>query len=343
MNDVAVAVRVGSPKSTVELVQRTFASVSENLGAERWAFLLSLGLNIPPEVRAYVMAQVERDPAHFRLLERAEVTWAQFINRAIDAAEGYEFFIKSHDDIELLTPGYLDRIRRELRRIDREVGWVSITDWGWTRGDFSPSVRPGYHLDVRKEQAWRRRKVFELHTLPERWWQASPLFHWPWKACWAFCKVLRLPVPPYRKPDLGRRNYQVDLPPGAVRCHGPFNHFVLIRRETLLKLGPCEDWGTGNALLVDEDWGLRAMQRNIPNVWVTAPRYYHNRLNSEGGGTRSGEQIQRDAQRVHQRFREKWGFGSDPSDDELAGILNRFRDTLIPWSAGRRTYEWDPI
>ncbi|MBN1269163.1 MAG: hypothetical protein JXB04_06205 [Kiritimatiellae bacterium] len=344
MKDVSVAIRIGSPQSTVPLVRRTLESIAGNIGDCRWQVLLSIGENIPADVADFTQQAIKADPSRLILLERAEVTWAQFINRAIDASEGCEYFIKSHDDIELLSPDYLPQVRAELERIGRDVGWVSISDDGWKFGDFSPSVRLGYHIDLRREHAWERKKVLDLHTLPDNWWRASAPRHLAYRVERKARRILHLPPPAYPKPNVAAgAGVRDDLPQRTVRCHAPFNHFVLIRRETLLKLGPCEDWGTKNALLVDEDWGLRALQLNLPNIWIPHLRYLHHKGPFEGGGTRSGDEIGKEAGRVDEIFFRKWGFHSMPSDGELEDLCARYAGTLIPWSASRRSYEWDYI
>jgi len=131
------------------------------------------------------------------------------------------------------------------------------------------------------------------------------------------------------------------MPNRSVLAHAPFNHFVMIKRETLLKIGYCENWGTLNALLVDEDWGLRALNNNFPNVWIPFLEYFHYRgTEYQGGGTRSWGHIKKDIKRVDNLFYEKWGFHSEPTDDELKIIQEKYIKTLIPWTISKYSYEW---
>ena len=126
-------------------------------------------------------------------------------------------------------------------------------------------------------------------------------------------------------------------------CHAPFNHFVLIKREILELIGPCEDWGTPNAYYVDEDWGLRCLEKNIPNIWIPGIEYIHYRGKFEGGGTRSWGSITRDMQRVKDLFYQKWGFHPEPTDEELEFLREKHKNNLIPWSSYRRSWEWENI
>jgi hypothetical protein len=110
--------------------------------------------------------------------------------------------------------------------------------------------------------------------------------------------------------------------------------------DKLEKIGKCENWETYNALLVDEDWGLRALQLGLNNVWIPDIEYVHYR---PGGGTRSGKQIAKDQKRVHKLFFEKWGFHLVEGVEELDFIKEKYKNTNIPWSIDRNSYEWDYI
>ncbi|MFC2066732.1 glycosyltransferase family 2 protein, partial [Chloroflexota bacterium] len=153
----------------------------------------------------------------------------------------------------------------------------------------------------------------------------------------------RLHLQPRPMPVRSREYYQslpYDFPSGPVKCHAPFNHFVLIEMDKLKRIGKCENWGTYNALLVDEDWGLRGLQIGLSNVWIPSVEYVHHRL---GGGTRSWEQIVKDQERVHRLFFEKWGFHSEGRVEELDFMKKKYKNTNIVWSMGRRSYDWDYI
>jgi hypothetical protein len=133
------------------------------------------------------------------------------------------------------------------------------------------------------------------------------------------------------------------MPDNPVKCHAPFNHFVLIDRKVLDLIGPCEDWNTPNALFVDEDWGLRCLEKNIPNIWIPDIEYIHFRGQFEGGGTRSWTAITKETERVDQLFYQKWGFHTYPSNEELEYMREKHKNNLIPWSSYRRSWEWDKI
>jgi hypothetical protein len=343
MKDIAIAIRIGSPNSTIDLVERTCKSIQANIGEDcDWKVFISLGLNISKNVKSFVEDFVEHNNRNFEIFEIRECTWASFINRAIELSSEYKYFIKSHDDIELKTKGFYKKVKETLDHIGKEVGWVSFTDIGWRIGDFSPSVRTGMFLDTIEGNAWENQKVFQFHTFPDNWTKAGWISHTIFRIQRLASKLGLRAEPKYPKPQKKIVTYFTDLPVKPVMCHAPFNHFVLIKRESLEKIGLCEDWGTKNALLVDEDWGLRALQLNLPNLWIPDIEYFHDRGDKfQGGGTRSWSQITGDALRVHQLFKDKWGFNENPTQEDIQFVREKYKDTLIPWSSYRRSYDWD--
>jgi hypothetical protein len=335
----AVAIMVGSPHSTPEVVERTLTSIRACIPPGSLRLLIYKGTNIRPALRGYLDAELARS-RDMLLLGTGDIPWAQFINQAIDTAEGCRYFIKSHDDIELQTPGFDRKIEEFYAGMSRDVGWVSFTDTGYRRGDFSPPVREGYFDDVLHEDAYNRMTVFQFHRFPPNWTRSSWLRHYAYVAGKRVRRRLGIPLKSYPKRRNPQDVFPLDMPHGPVRCHAPFNHFVLIRHDVLRKLGYCEDWGTKNALLVDEDWGLRALTLNIPNVWIPSIEYLHDR-GDFGEYTRSWNQISEHGARVDRLFFEKWGFHASPSREELGVIRERYGDTLVVWSMGRKSFEWD--
>ena len=342
MKDVAIAIRIGSPVSELSLVKMTFDSLIRNMGSCDWRAFISIGENVPKDVIEFSVNYQKLFPRHFEVFHFGEVSWAWFINEAIRRSAGYEYFIKAHDDIRLDTPDFYRRVKETLTNIGRKVAWVSFTDVGWRHGEFCPPVRVGYHLDFRTEQAWERGRVFQLHTFPDRWWELTPQEIAHYQAEVAHAAQTGQPQPPFPRPIERIATYTPDVPKRPVIVHAPFNQFTLIPMTVLEELGPCEDWGTKNALLVDEDWGLRALIRNIPNIWLADIEYYHCRdLPTLGGGSRSGPYMMQIGNTVHEMFSSKWNFHNNPTDAELAWIVQNYSGTLVPWSIGRRTYEYD--
>lgn len=346
MKDVYIAIRAGSPASNPLLLQKTLQSIYENIGNCDWCVGLSINQNINADCHKVIANYVKISEGRICVYDEGDCDWSIFINNAIKRAWGYKYFIKSHDDIELQTKNTYEKIDAEVSRIEKggvSVGWVSITDTGWRHGDFSPSVRPGYHIDVRQNNAWGNRQIFQFHTFPKFWWRANFIEHTIYRIRNGLSKLLKLKPVAYPKPVMAIAAYTPDMPIATVLCHAPFNHFVAISMKSLKLIGDCESWGTKNALLVDEDWGIRALLKNMVNIWMPHIEYFHYRGESEGGATRSSDQIRSNEIRVHRLFKEKWGFAHTPTDEDLSRIQSKYANSNVPWSSYKYSYDWDYI
>jgi hypothetical protein len=344
MQDIVLAIRVGSPLSSNELVKNTFESIIKNIGTKKYIVLISLGRNISTSVRN-ICHHFATTHTQFLIFQDLEIFWSDFINEAIIKANeiGCKYFIKSHDDIELETPNFFEVLEAEVSSLSSPLGWISFTDTGWKRGDFSPAVREGYHIDALYEDALSNFTLFQFNKFPKKWFKNSPPIHAAHRISTEFLKIFNQPPLPYPKPINKIKSYKLDMPYAPIRVHAPYNHFVAIKLDTLNKIGYCSSWSTKNSLYVDEDWGLRSHQIGFSNIWIPKIEYFHYRGQSVGGSTRSLANIIFDANRVEALFELKWGFRPSPSEAQLQLISRKYSGTLIPWSIGRRSYEWDYI
>lgn len=331
--DLAIAIRVGSPNSTLHLVKETFESLSKNIGRCQYKFLISLDPSVKRPVKDYLYQLNKSNSRKYQILHEERVYWAEFINEAISKSQDAEYFIKAHDDIKLLTPNFFPKVTRIIATLKESIGWISFTEANYLYRDYyyGPSTRPGWHSDF-YNGGYAARKMFQFHFLPDHWWQGNPLLDG------VPVKLGFLP----RKTSSGVLS-RIDLPSSPVKCHAPYNMFVMIKTRTLNKIGACENWQTYNALLVDEDWGLRAMQLKYWNIWISGIQYLHLRPPGLRYGNRSQHQVQSDAKRVHRLFVKKWGFDNPCPKSKLPLIKKRYHSTNIPWSIGRLSFDWDYI
>jgi hypothetical protein len=343
MKDIAIAIKVGSPNSNPKLIKKTFDSIKNNIGGCDWKVFICLGLNIPKEANQFVREYISQNPDKFEIFLNADVSWAEFINQAIDLSSEYEYFIKAHDDIELLSTDFFQKLTNILKSINKEVGWISFHDVAWKKGNLSTSTREGYFIDALEDNSWGTQQIFQFHLFPPHWTKAPLLINYGYYGLRRITNFLKLPTLPYPKPAYKIKHYQLDMPTAPVKCHAPFNNFVLIKRSVLNKIGKCVEWNTNNALYVDEDWGLRCLEMNIPNIWIPSIEHFHNQGKFETGGTRSWNIITKDAVRVENLFYQKWGFHPIPTPEELKQIREKHQNNLIPWSSYRRSWEWDYI
>jgi len=340
--DLAIAIRIGSPQSSLSLVRQTIESIQENIGICNYRFILSLDPKIPQEIKDYIARKQKESTEKFEVFPEESLYWAEFINKAIQSAQDCEYFIKAHDDIKLLTPNFFPRVKRILSAIKEAFAWVSFTEVGYLYGHWSPPTRPGFYKDYLEAKAWEKRKMFQFHRLPDNWWKPSWRKWLPYIIQQRAIGKLFPKFQVFRYPEQKMSDeYQelLDFPFGPVKCHAPWNAFVLIKTSVLNDLGPCENWHTYHALFVDEDWGLRALRLKYWNIWIPSIKYLH--IRPTVGGDRSQYQIAKDTKRVHNLFFEKWGFHLPPTKEELRKISSEHADNFIPWSIGRNSYDWD--
>lgn len=343
--DVVIALRIGGRDADPELVAKTFSTIHENIGTHRYRICVSTDPGLPEAVK--LVLKTELTSPHCYRMHDKNLYWAEFINEAIRLADewGTRYFIKAHDDIQLLTPDFIPTLDRLLSGKKDPIGWISFDDVGYRYGLWSPPSRIGWFKDIREESSWERKKAFQFHTWPEQWWRTSRWREWIHRTLERISnRISFFPAPP---PLLISPSEEMlgnlDLPVGPVRCHAPWNMFVAIRMEVLRKIGFCENWKTYNALFVDEDWGLRSASMGYWNVWIPEIKYLHDRRKVWGGGNRSQNMIGRDHERVAEAFRKKWGFGVQASNEEIEKLKLTYAGTPLIWSIGRRSYEWDPV
>ena len=342
--ELSIAIRIGSPHSTLELVRQTIESFQECLPSTNYRFVVSIDPQIPSNIKDYIQHKSLEKPLSFLLLPEEKVYWSEFVNEAIRKSEDAEYFLIAHDDIQMLTPHFLSLVKKSVDSFKDSCGWITFDDVGYLNSHWSPPSRPGYFFDFIHEKAWPKRSMFQFHNLPPQWWKGNR-----WKADFYFyqyqvIRKLRLPLKPLAYPVFPLEKeltHLLDIPQKPVKCHAPFNQCSLIKTSTLRKIGYCENWQTFHGLLVDEDWGLRALAQKKPNIWLPSIQYLHVRKDVPGGGDRAQEQIIADQARVRNLFKIKWGFDSVPEKNGLEEIRRNFRNTLIPWSINRRSYEWD--
>jgi len=340
--DLAIAIRIGSPNSSLALVKQTVESIGENIGNCKYRFILSLDPKVPQEVKDYIKEKRKANPDNFEVFPEESLYWADFINKAIESAKDCEFFIKAHDDIKFITPDFFNTIKSVLFDIIEPVAWVSFQEIGYLNGHWSPPTRPGFHKDFLEEEAWEKRKMFQFHLLSDDWWKPSIFKQLPYLIQQRIIVKLFPLFQFFKYPEVEmNKELQrlLDIPSSPVKCHAPWNTFVLIRTSVLNEIGPCERWQTYHALLVDEDWGLRALKLKHWNVWMPSIKYLHARPTV--GGDRSQYQIASDTKRVHQLFEKKWGFSPRPNKEELEKIKADNKSNYLGWSIGRDSFDWD--
>ena len=330
-----VTFRIGSPKSSLWLVRRLLKSIEKNFESANFEIAISFGPSAPPEIRSYVL-NYPRSNLIIHDLGVRELFWSEYINQAIKMSLDYDYFMYCHDDIEIQSNNFLNNAISHVERLQSKIGWVGFTDTDYLSSRPILSVREGFHIDYLEKRDSTR--LFQFHNLEEDWW-----FYPKLGTKNNYLRYLRERNANYSLfPKLYTKyainKLPLDFPKFPVRVHSHWNHLILIPSSSLAQIGNCESWETKNALLVDEDWCLEATLRGFQNVWIPNLKYHHFRPK---GGTRSWDDISRDGSRVHELFKAKWGFYSDPSLKEVELIQKRYKGTGIDWSIGKNSFDYE--
>ena len=307
---LVISMLVGSKLSTKTLVKKSISSILENIGTTN--FRLVIG--VAPYINRKILLMIRRirQQNHNRIIitQKHCETFAKFTNFVFDKyGITANWFMISHDDIELKTKNFIPIVKKKIKDFKTDIGWISFTDDDYLNRHWAPSTRPGYHYDFLMENAWNNHQMFQFHTLKKDWMNNGQLFN------------------------------EIDLPSKPVICHAPFSHFVMIETKKLKVIGPCEDWSEVS-LLIDEDWGLSAMKKELSNIWIPDIVYTHRRV----FGTRAWPIIVKRQKECLKKFMEKWKISLCPATaGHLSNIIREYGNTNIVWSIGKRSYEWEYV
>jgi len=234
--------------------------------------------------------------------------WATDYNDFFEAYKNTtEYILVSHDDLTINTPNFFRKTLKEIEGKEDEVSWITYTNdhyYKRTSGIMPNSIITGFHTD-----AGNYPLVFECHNFKEGEYLTED------------------------NEDL------LDYPDRAVKCHGIFIIPGLISVKSMEKIGPCANFGP-YTMLINEDWSLESLKNNLFSIWV--PDIFITHPNPKY--PRNTDFDLRFEAESHRLFYEKWGFFAHKDyvkPEKREQILEKYKDTSIPWSASRKTYEWD--
>ena len=91
-------------------------------------------------------------------------------------------------------------------------------------------------------------------------------------------------------------------------------------------------------MLIDEDWALESLKNNLINIWIPSIFYLHP---LRWQNRKSADRFKLEALNG---FYKKWGFAggsANISDEIIEEVCNQYKDTNIPWSKGKLSYDWE--
>lgn len=188
-----------------------------------------------------------------------------------------------------------------------DVGWITYSQPTWYMHYGEPRsqvARPGFHSDRFSYPC-----IHECNKFDRK-------LHWHNK------KIMKS---------------KLNLPKKPVKIHGPYSVFNLIKINNMKKIGYCEDWNP-YTMLIDEDWALESLKNNLINIWIPSIFYLHP---LRWQNRKAADRFKSEALNG---FYKKWGFAggsANISDEIIEEVCNQYKDTNIPWSKGKLSYDWE--
>jgi hypothetical protein len=210
-----------------------------------------------------------------------------------------EYILSSHDDIKVRTFDFFNITMNEISGFEDEIGWIGYTsDNHYTKlNSIVPQSAREIFLKDRKN--WP--KIFELNKMGNYF--DENILNYPKRAC---------------------------------KVPGIFSHFNLIKSENLKKIGLCKQWGN-YTLLIDEDWSLRTLVKNMWTIWVPSVfydhplRYYERKIPGiQDNGYTNGY------------FYEDWGFNyqNEVTDEIIKKVCDKFPNTNISYFNDKNSFDY---
>ena len=233
-------------------------------------------------------------------------SWAKDFNIFLDMHKNSsKWLLISHDDVIFLTDSYFKKIIDSIKGHESKIGWITSTSEYYYK-----------HENLLTTDTFRP----GFHIDHDKWGKGMFQLH--------NCDM--------KNPD---------YPTRPVKIHGPMSAIMITTMESMQKIGYCEDW-TRYTMLIDEDWSLEALKNNLINVWV--PSVFHLHPNRRSLRKANNRWVN-DAQ---EGMLKKWGFntGNPNTTGWIQGVSipldelrNMYKNTNIPWSSYRNSFDWEFI
>ena len=317
MIDVIIFIVSAGPNVLKENLIETVYSISKNIGEVNYKYYIVTDSRDQEKFINEVMfvhPRLQQAIPSDALLEVVYRTgsWAAAYNEFFKKyGNSTKYILISHDDLTINTPDFFNKTLKQTEGKEEEIGWITYTNdyyYKFAKKPIANSCKDPFSIDRGKDP-----QVYECHQ---------------------FDSDEKI-TPENRK--------KLKFPKAPVKCHGPYTHFNLISTRALHKMPPCVDW-TPYTILLDNDWNLEALKANLFNVWVPDVVYTH--PNPKYKHLRKPGTDLRFERTAHQKFYEKWGFWLPMgdriiNDEAIEFIREKYKDTHIPLSSYKNTYDWD--
>jgi hypothetical protein len=285
------------PNVNPQNLEDTLISISKNINTN-FSFFINTDNDNNKDIIQKIITTNKLDE-YLLELEVKKDSWSICFN---DFFEKYKnlsnYILMSHDDVYVRTFDFFNITLKEIEGFEDEIGWIGFTsDNHYTKMNVQV-CQSAREIFCKDRLSWP--KTFELHKMTD-----------------VFDEKL------------------LDYPKRACKVPGIFSHFNLIKNTNLEKIGPCKNWGK-YTLLIDEDWSLRTLIKNMWTVWVPNVFYDHPLRYEER------KILSVISENVESQFYQEWGYSyqNKLTDDVVNKVCEKFPNTNISFFNDFCSYEY---
>lgn len=295
---VLVFVNSSGENVIYENLEDTFTSINYNINVD-FSFYVTTD-KVEHKKKILEIAKNNNFEKNILEINVNDLSWSEnFNNFFINYSGVCDYVLVSHDDVKVRTFDFFNITMSEITGYENEIGWIGFTsDNHYTKLNAMVCQSAREIFTIDRKQ-WP--KNFELHKMPNYF--DEKLLDYPVRAC---------------------------------KVPGIFSHFNLIKSENLEKIGLCENWGV-YTVLIDEDWSLQTLVKNMWTVWVPSVFYDHplryDKRKISG---------LKDAGHANSCFYQKWGFNyqNEITDEIVKKVCDKFSNTNISYFNDKNSFDY---
>lgn len=284
-------------------------SAGENVNYENFQDTIkSIFINAHVNIDFYIVTDKEEHKNKFleifdilkynvKDIKISNLSWAKNFNSFFNSQKNeYEYILVSHDDLVVKTFDFFNLAINQIENYENEIGWI-----GFTSDVYYKKFNALVSQSAREFFCLDRNASvkFELHKM------------------------------------INYNENLLDLPKKVCKVPGIYSHFNLIKSENLEKIGPCTEFGK-YTLLIDEDWSIRTLIKNMWTVWI--PNVFYDHPIRYEQRKIPGIQNQSDGVCL---FVNKWGYNPGQiTEQTIQNICNKYPNTNINFFNNKHTFDY---
>jgi hypothetical protein len=332
------SVKIGGLTSTKELLDDLIKSIILNSFNKNFEIHLHVSENINKDLKKYLF---KLNFKNIKIFNYKNQSWYEWNSDSFLKSKNFTYLALIHDDVKFETNNFDYQIHNSLKKIPN-VGCVSIRDEAFLYGNFTPQFRPGFYMDIIKENPLKKGLFAEYHLQKPDWHIRNLRLK-------KLLKLVKLDFSIFKK---NLDNFfidfnNMDFPNKVIKVHSCWNNCIIFKTSNLHYLKSLADFQIASGLLSDEDICLEFLKNNLINVHLPKLKYLHQK--SYLVDTRSFSYIEQVKKKCQKIFFDKWKFvpinDGHNLDDKLEIISNveKYHGKNLTWSKSINSYDWNNL